>query len=268
MGCWLQNDPPLCPLSHSPVSNVRPEKRWLTYSFTRSIAAVFFSLPFDRRSRSTGGALMGASAEAAKASKPPVSSWTDAVFTLILVIAAVVILRLPEASSGWQQQYDPTGHWLLSTIIASLPVIVLLGALAFGHTKAHYAALAGLVTALLTAIVGFHMPARMAAATTVYGLGYGLFPIGWIVLNVIFLYQLTVEAGRFEVLKHSLTGITQDRRLQLLLIAFCFGAFFEGAAGFGTPVAVTAALLIGLGFRPLQASGLSLIANTAPVAFG
>jgi len=191
-----------------------------------------------------------------------------AVFTLAAIIAAVVILRLPEVSGGWQQQYDPTGHWWLSTIIASLPVIVLLGALAFGHVKAHYAALAGLVTALLTAILGFGMPARMAAATTVYGLAYGLFPIGWIVLNVIFLYQLTVESGRFEVLKHSLTGITQDRRLQLLLIAFSFGAFFEGAAGFGTPVAVTAALLIGLGFRPLQASGLSLIANTAPVAFG
>ncbi|HZD30266.1 MAG TPA: L-lactate permease [Candidatus Angelobacter sp.] len=169
---------------------------------------------------------------------------------------------------GWQQGYDPTGHWLLSTIIASLPVIVLLGALAFGHTKAHYAALAGLTTALLTAILGFHMPARMAATTAVYGAAYGLFPIGWIVLNVIFLYQLTVASGRFEILKHSLTGITQDRRLQLLLIAFSFGAFFEGAAGFGTPVAVTAALLIGLGFRPLQASGLSLIANTAPVAFG
>ena len=108
----------------------------------------------------------------------------------------------------------------------------------------------------------------MAAATAVYGAGYGLFPIGWIVLNVIFMYQLTVESGRFTVLQHSLTGITKDRRLQLLLIAFCFGAFFEGAAGFGTPVAVTAALLIGLGFKPLQASGLSLIANTAPVAFG
>jgi len=190
------------------------------------------------------------------------------VLTLLAIILAMVVLRLPELPSGWQQQYDPTGHWWLSTIIASLPVIVLLGALAFGHAKAHYAALAGLVTALLTAIMGFHMPARMAAATTVYGLGYGLFPVGWIVLNVIFLYQLTVESGRFEVLKHSLTGVTQDRRLQLLLIAFCFGAFFEGAAGFGTPVAVTAALLIGLGFRPLQASGLSLIANTAPVAFG
>ena len=203
------------------------------------------------------------------AAPPPASiGWVGFVLTLVAVIAAIVILRMPALTSGWQQQYDPMGHWWLSTIIASLPVIVLLGALAFGHVKAHYAALAGLVTALLTATLGFHMPARMAAATTVYGLAYGLFPIGWIVLNVIFLYQLTVEAGRFEVLKHSLTGITQDRRLQLLLIAFSFGAFFEGAAGFGTPVAVTAALLIGLGFRPLQASGLSLIANTAPVAYG
>ncbi len=194
--------------------------------------------------------------------------WGEVVITLAAVIISVVIWRWPALSSGWQQQYDPIGHWWLSTIIASLPVIVLLGALAFGHVKAHYAALAGLVTALLTVTLGFHMPVQLAGATAVYGLAYGLFPIGWIVLNVIFLYQLTVEAGRFEVLKHSLTGITQDRRLQLLLIAFSFGAFFEGAAGFGTPVAVTAALLIGLGFKPLQASGLSLIANTAPVAYG
>jgi lactate permease len=201
-------------------------------------------------------------------SRPTESAgWLGIVLTLAAIIAAIIILRLPELS-GWQQQYDPTGHWWLSTIIASLPVIVLLGALAFGHVKAHYAALAGLITALLTAIFGFGMPGRMAAVTAVYGAAYGLFPIGWIVLNVIFLYQLTVEAGRFEVLKHSMTGITQDRRLQLLLIAFSFGAFFEGASGFGTPVAVTAALLIGLGFRPLAASGLSLIANTAPVAFG
>src|SRR5664279_6030804 len=112
------------------------------------------------------------------------------------------------------------------------------------------------------------MPARLAGATTVYGLAYGLFPIGWIVLNVIFLYQLTVEAGRFEVLKHSLTGITQERRLQLLLIAFCFGAFFEGAAGFGTPVAVVSAMLMGLGFSPLTSAAMALFANTATVAFG
>jgi lactate permease len=171
-------------------------------------------------------------------------------------------------SSPWSQAYDPSGHWLISTLIAALPVVVLLGSLALGHIKAHYAAMLGLTTALLVAIFGFHMPARLAGATAVLGAGYGLFPIGWIVLNVIFMYQLTVETGRFNVLQHSMTGITQDRRLQLLLIAFCFGAFFEGAAGFGTPVAVTAAILIGLGFRPLQASGLSLIANTAPVAFG
>ena len=207
---------------------------------------------------------------AARHAAPPPASigWVGAVLTLLAIIVAIFILRLSALATSWQQQYDPMGHWWLSTVIAALPVIVLLGALAFGHVKAHYAALAGLATALLTALFGFHMPARLAAATTVYGLGYGLFPIGWIVLNVIFLYQLTVETGRFEVLKHSLTGITQDRRLQLLLIAFSFGAFFEGAAGFGTPVAVTAALLIGLGFRPLQASGLSLIANTAPVAYG
>jgi lactate permease len=206
---------------------------------------------------------------AARHAAPSASvGWAGAVFVLVAIVAAVIILRLSALAASWQQQYDPLGHWWLSTILASLPVIVLLGALAFGHVKAHYAALAGLATALLTAILGFHMPARLAGATTVYGLLYGLFPIGWIVLNVIFLYQLTVESGRFEVLKHSLTGITQDRRLQLLLIAFSFGAFFEGAAGFGTPVAVTAALLIGLGFKPLQASGLSLIANTAPVAYG
>lgn len=188
--------------------------------------------------------------------------------TIIAAIAAVVLLRWAGGALPWSQTYDPTGRWWLSTVLASLPVIVLLGSLALFHVKAHYAALLGLASALIIAIFGFHMPAKLAAATAVYGTGYGLFPIGWIVLNVIFMYQLTVESGRFNVLQHSLTGITQDRRLQLLLIAFSFGAFFEGAAGFGTPVAVTAALLIGLGFKPLQASGLSLIANTAPVAFG
>jgi len=211
---------------------------------------------------------MAVSAQATKPSTPTSFAWISLIFTVVAVMVAIVILHLAEVPSSWQQQYDPTGHWWLSTLIASLPVIVLLGALAFGHIKAHYAALAGLITALLVAVLGFGMPARMAASTAIYGLAYGLFPIGWIVLNVIFLYQLTVEAGRFEVLKHSMTGITQDRRLQLLLIAFSFGAFFEGASGFGTPVAVTAALLIGLGFGPLQASGLSLIANTAPVAYG
>jgi lactate permease len=184
------------------------------------------------------------------------------------VIAAIMILKLPALTAPWSQVYDPTGHWWLSTLVASLPVVVLLGSLAIFHVKAHLAALMGLATALLTAVVGFHMPARLAGATAVFGAGYGLMPIGWIIVNVIFMYVLTVETGLFKVLQESLTSITQDRRLQLLLIAFCFGSFFEGAAGFGTPVAVTAAILIGLGFKPLAASGLSLIANTAPVAFG
>jgi lactate permease len=189
------------------------------------------------------------------------------ILTVVTIIVVIFILKIPPLPQPWSQGYDPTGLWWLSTLVASVPVIVLLGALAL-HMKAHYAALLGLASSLVIAIFAFHMPARMAAATAVLGAGYGLFPIGWIVLNVIFMYQLTVEAGQFEVMKQSLTGITQDRRLQLLLIAFSFGAFFEGAAGFGTPVAVTAAMLIGLGFLPLQASGLSLIANTAPVAYG
>jgi lactate permease len=183
------------------------------------------------------------------------------------VVAAGLILRIP-AAHPWPQGYDPTGHWWLSTLLAALPVVVLLGTLALLHLKAHYSALLGLATSLICTIWIFHMPSQMAAKTAVLGAIYGLLPVGWIILNVIFMYQLTCDAGLFKVMQESLTGITQDRRLELLLIAFCFGAFFEGAAGFGTPVAVTAAILIGLGFRPLQASGLSLIANTAPVAYG
>ncbi|HEX8810898.1 MAG TPA: L-lactate permease, partial [Terracidiphilus sp.] len=214
-----------------------------------------------------GDQLMSTATTPSKAAPPKENLLLPAILTVIAIIIVILILRIPPLPQPWSQGYDPTGVWWLSTLVAAVPVIVLLGALAL-RIKAHYAALLGLASALAIAIFGFHMPARMAGATAVLGAGYGLFPIGWIVLNVIFLYQLTVESGRFEVLKHSLTGVTQDRRLQLLLIAFSFGAFFEGAAGFGTPVAVTAALLIGLGFRPLQASGLSLIANTAPVAFG
>jgi lactate permease len=168
----------------------------------------------------------------------------------------------------WSQVYDPLGHVWLSTVFAALPIAVLLGALAVFKIKAHNAALLALATSLLVAIVIFGMPTRMALGSLLLGAAYGLFPIGWIILNVIFLYQLTKERGLFDVLRHSITGITQDSRLQLLLVAFSFGAFFEGASGFGTPVAVTGALLIGLGFSPLSASGLSLIANTAPVAFG
>jgi lactate permease len=168
----------------------------------------------------------------------------------------------------WPQTYDPLGSMVLSTLVAALPVLVLLGGLAFLHMKAHTAALAGLATALVVAIGPFGMPTPMALATALYGAAYGLLPIGWIVINVIFLYQLTEARGLFKVLRESITTVTQDRRLQLLLVAFSFGAFFEGASGFGTPVAVTGAILIGLGFSPLAASGLSLIANTAPVAFG
>ena len=168
----------------------------------------------------------------------------------------------------WSQVYDPFGNAFLSTAFAALPIVILLGSLAWLRIRAHYAALLGLSTSFIIAVVVFHMPAHMTIASAIYGAAYGLFPIGWIVLNVIFLYQLTYQCGRFEQLRHSITGLTEDRRLQLLLVAFSFGAFIEGACGFGTPVAVTGAILIGLGFSPLSASSLSLIANTAPVAFG
>jgi lactate permease len=177
-------------------------------------------------------------------------------------------MRRKETGMPWNQVYDPVGHWIFSTLLAALPIFVLLGTLAFFRLKAHWAAVLGLGSALAIAIFVFGMPAGKGLTVAVYGAAYGLFPIGWIILNVIFLYTLANEKGYFKILQESLTGITQDRRLQLLLIAFSFGAFFEGAAGFGTPVAVTAAILIGLGFSPLAASGLSLIANTAPVAYG
>lgn len=168
----------------------------------------------------------------------------------------------------WSQVYDPFGSMVLSTLVAAIPIVVLLGAIGLFEIRAHIAALLGLVAALAVAILAFGMPAPMAAAAAGYGAAFGLLPIGWIILNVIFLYQLTSDKGVFDVLQRSISTISNDRRLQLLFIAFSLGAFFEGAAGFGTPVAVTAAILMGLGFRPLQASGLSLIANTAPVAFG
>lgn len=168
----------------------------------------------------------------------------------------------------WSQVYDPLGNLALSTIAAAIPVVVLLGAIGIFEIRAHIAAMLGLATALLVAIFVFGMPAGMAGMAAVYGAGYGLMPIGWIILNVIFLYQLTNEKGEFDVLRHSIRGISDDRRMQVLFIAFSFGAFFEGAAGFGTPVAVSAAMLMGLGFSPLSAAGLCLIANTAPVAFG
>ena len=168
----------------------------------------------------------------------------------------------------WIQVYDPLGHAWLSTLAAAFPIVLLLVALAVFEWKAQWAALAGLAAALAVSIGVYGMPVQAAAATAVYGAAYGLFPIGWIILNAVFLYNLTVETGQFEVVKASVARLSDDRRIQALLVAFSFGAFIEGAAGFGTPVAITAALLMGLGFTPLYAAGLSLIANTAPVAYG
>jgi lactate permease len=168
----------------------------------------------------------------------------------------------------WNQVYDPLRSPVLSTLIAALPLVVLLGLLARHGMRAHYAALVGLAAALGVAILAQGMPAGMAVRAAAFGAAYGLFPIGWIVLNVLFLHALASERGLVDELRVGITHLTSDRRLQLLFVAFAFGAFFEGAAGFGTPVAVTGALLIALGFEPLEASGLSLIANTAPVAFG
>jgi len=168
----------------------------------------------------------------------------------------------------WNQVYNPFSNTVLSTIAAAIPVVTLLVLIASGKVKAHIAAIIALIVANLIAIYIFTMPGGMSIRASLLGVVAGFFPIGWIVLNVIFLYQITVATGRFELLKRAVGGVTEDRRLQLLLIAFSFGAFFEGASGFGTPVAITGSVLIGLGFSPLAASGLSLIANTAPVAYG
>jgi lactate permease len=168
----------------------------------------------------------------------------------------------------WNQIYNPLGNAALSTVAAAVPVVTLLVLIASGKVKAHIAAIIAVVVANLITIFVFTMPAGMSIRASILGVVSGFFPIGWIVLNVIFLYRITVATGRFELLKRLVGGVTEDRRLQLLLIAFSFGAFFEGASGFGTPVAITGAVLIGLGFSPLAASGLSLIANTAPVAYG
>jgi lactate permease len=168
----------------------------------------------------------------------------------------------------WNQVYDPLDSVVFSTGLAAVPTLVLLGAIGIWRLKAHWSALLGLASALAVALLAFGMPLKLAAGSALFGAAYGLFPIGWIIFNILFLYTLTSEKGYFGILQESLTRITRDSRLQLLLIAFAFGAFFEGAAGFGTPVAITSAILIGLGFDPLSASSLSLIANTAPVAFG
>jgi lactate permease len=169
---------------------------------------------------------------------------------------------------NWTQIYNPLGSLLLSALVASLPVVVLLGLLAFFHVRAHIAALAGLVSSLAVAMLIYGMPAPLAIASAANGAAFGLFPIGWIVLCAIFVYDITVETGKFEIVKETIAGLASDRRIQALLIAYSFGAFIEGAAGFGTPVAISAAMLIGLGFKPLEAAGIALIGNTAPVAFG
>jgi lactate permease len=168
----------------------------------------------------------------------------------------------------WEQTYSPVGSVLLSALIAAIPVVVLLGGLAFLHMRPHRAALLGLAASGAVAVGVFGMPPALAGAAAAYGAAFGLFPIGWIVFNAIFLYDVTVATGQFDVLRSSVAGLASDRRVQALLIAFSFGAFMEGAAGFGTPVAISAAMLIGLGFRPLEAAGLTLLGNTAPVAFG
>src|SRR5687768_14048564 len=170
--------------------------------------------------------------------------------------------------SSWIQVYDPLGSAWLSTAAAAFPIVVLLATLALLEWRAHMAALAGLAAALVVSVAVYGMPAPTATATAVYGAAYGFLPIGWIILNAVLLYNLTVETGQFEIVKGSVGRLSSDRRIQALLVAFSFGAFIEGAAGFGTPVAICAALLMGLGFTPLHAAGLSLIANTAPVAFG
>jgi lactate permease len=168
----------------------------------------------------------------------------------------------------WSQVYDPLGNTIVSTLVCAIPVVVLLGGLGILQIRAHYAAIAGLVAAVIIAMFVIGMPGELTLRAGFFGALFAVTTICWIIFNLIFLYRMTLQAGLFTILQDSIGGITNDRRLQLVLIAFCFGAFFEGAAGGGTPVAVTGAMLIGLGFSPLAASGLSLIANTAPVAYG
>ncbi|HEV3317441.1 MAG TPA: L-lactate permease [Candidatus Angelobacter sp.] len=168
----------------------------------------------------------------------------------------------------WTQVYDPLGHWWLSTLVASLPIVVLLGLLAGFRVKPHLAAIAGAVTALVVATLVFGMPFQLAGMSFLYGVSFGLLKIVWIVVAAVYLYELTVHTGHFEIMKESLAGYTADRRMQLLLVAFCFGAFLEGCAGFSTPVAIASAFMVGLGFSPFHAAVLNLIANTSPVAWG
>ncbi|MGB9121564.1 MAG: L-lactate permease, partial [Candidatus Angelobacter sp.] len=168
----------------------------------------------------------------------------------------------------WTQIYDPFGHWWLSALVAALPIVVLFTMMAGFRVKPHWAALSGAGTAVLVACLAFHMPVSLAAGSFLYGVSTGLLNIVWIVVAAVYLYDIAVSTGDFEIMKSSVAGITADRRLQLLLVAFCFGAFIEGCAGFGSPVAIAGAFMIGLGFKPFHAAALNLIANTAPVAWG
>ncbi len=169
---------------------------------------------------------------------------------------------------SWQQIYDPLGNLWLSSLIAAIPIIFFFVALAVLRLKGHVAGTITVILALGVAILFYQMPAAMALASAAYGFLFGLWPIAWIILTAVFLYQVTVKTGQFEIIRASVVSLTEDQRLQMLLVGFSFGAFLEGAAGFGAPVAITAALLVGLGFNPLYAAGLCLITNTAPVAFG
>ncbi|MEG6585447.1 L-lactate permease [Dendrosporobacter sp. 1207_IL3150] len=168
----------------------------------------------------------------------------------------------------WIQDYNPLGSIGLSALIAAIPLFILLYMLGIKRSRGHNAAFVGVLSALLIAVLVFKMPVSLAISATLNGALVGIFPIVWIIVTAIWVYNMTVEAGEFEIIKNSLASITDDRRLQAIFIAFAFGSFIEGTAGFGTPVAITAAMLVGLGFNPVYAAGICLVANTAPVAFG
>src|SRR5690606_36262099 len=162
---------------------------------------------------------------------------------------------------------DPFDNIALSALVASVPVVFIFVAL-YRRMKGHLASLLTVSLAIVLAVIAYGMPVRLAVLSAFHGALYGLLPICWIIVTAVYLFNLTVAGGQFEVIKNFMASVTPDRRLQALLIAFSFGAFLEGAAGFGAPVAISAAMLVGLGFNPLYAAGICLIANTAPVAFG
>ncbi|MFU8927686.1 L-lactate permease [Acinetobacter puyangensis] len=168
----------------------------------------------------------------------------------------------------WQQVYDPAGNIWFSSLIALIPIIFFFLALAVFRLKGSVAGTITVILALLVSLFAYDMPTSMAFASVIYGFFYGLWPISWIIIGAVFLYKISVKTGQFDIIRASILSITEDQRLQMLLVGFAFGTFLEGAAGFGAPVAITAALLVGLGFKPLYAAGLCLIVNTAPVAFG